>query len=76
MEPLTPDERAVMPQFAPDEMVQNLVMGEPDTVIARLKVYEAQSFDQFSIWIDSGIARARKKKSLDLLIRHVLPTYA
>lgn len=76
MEPLTPEERAAAPQFAPDKIAQNLVIGEPDAVIARLKGYEAQGVDQFSIWIDSGITHARKKKSLDLFIRHVLPAFA
>ncbi len=76
MAPLTQEERAAMPQFAPDKIAQNLVIGEPDAVIARLKGYEALGFDQFSIWIDSGISHARKKKSLDLFIRHVMPAFA
>jgi len=76
MAPLTEEERAAMPQFAPEKIAQNLVIGEPDAVIARLKGYEALGFDQFSIWIDSGISHARKKKSLDLFIRHVMPAFA
>lgn len=76
MAPLTPEERTAMPQFSPDKIVQNLVIGEPEAVIARLKGYEALGFDQFSMWIDSGISHDRKKKSLDLFIRHVLPAFA
>lgn len=75
MQPLTPAERAAAPQFAPEKIAQSLVIGEPDAVIGRLKAYEALGFDQFSIWIDSGIGHARKKKSLDLFIRHVLPAF-
>jgi alkanesulfonate monooxygenase SsuD/methylene tetrahydromethanopterin reductase-like flavin-dependent oxidoreductase (luciferase family) len=76
MQPLSAEERAGFPQYSPDAVRKNLVIGQPDEVIARLKGYEALGFDQFSIWIDSGIGHARKKKSLDLFIRHVLPAFA
>ncbi|MDR6953958.1 alkanesulfonate monooxygenase SsuD/methylene tetrahydromethanopterin reductase-like flavin-dependent oxidoreductase (luciferase family) [Ancylobacter sp. 3268] len=76
MDPLTPEERAALPHYAPEVMRRNLVIGRPDEVIARLKGYEALGFDQFSIWIDSGISHARKKASLDLFIREVLPAFA
>ena len=57
LEPLTADEIAAMPQYAPDKMRQNLVIGEADEVITRLKAYEALGYDQYSIWIDSGTLR-------------------
>ena len=76
MAPLTPEERAAAPQFAPEKIARNLVIGEPDAVIARLKGYEAMGYDQFAIWIDAGIDHARKRKSLDLFVRHVLPAFA
>lgn len=76
MAPLSEEEMGQMPQYAPDVVRRNLVIGEPDEVIARLKGYEALGFDQFSIWIDSGISHARKKKSLELFIRHVMPAFA
>jgi hypothetical protein len=52
-----------------------LVIGQPDEVIRRLKGYEQLGYDQYSIWIDSGITHERKKKSLDLFIRHVMPAF-
>jgi alkanesulfonate monooxygenase SsuD/methylene tetrahydromethanopterin reductase-like flavin-dependent oxidoreductase (luciferase family) len=76
MDPLSEEERAAMPQYSPEAVRKNLVIGEPDEVIARLKGYEALGFDQFSIWIDSGLSHERKRKSLDLFIRHVLPAFA
>ena len=76
MQPMSDDEMAALPQFSPETIAQNLVIGEPDAVIARLKNYEALGFDQFSIWIDAGIAHDRKKKSLDLFVRHVMPAFA
>ncbi|MBS9477508.1 LLM class flavin-dependent oxidoreductase [Ancylobacter radicis] len=76
MAPLTPEERAAVPQYAPDVMRRNLVIGPPDEVIGRLKGYEALGFDQFSIWIDAGISHDRKKTSLERFIREVMPAFA
>ncbi|MDF3156133.1 LLM class flavin-dependent oxidoreductase [Mesorhizobium sp. XAP10] len=75
LEPLTPDEIAAMPQYAPDKIRQNLVIGEADEVIARLKTYEALGYDQYSIWIDSGLSHEHKKKSLQLFIDRVMPAF-
>ncbi|RRI06493.1 LLM class flavin-dependent oxidoreductase [Mesorhizobium tamadayense] len=75
LEPLTADEIAAMPQYAPDKMRRNLVIGEADEVIARLKAYEALGYDQYSIWIDSGLSHERKKKSLQLFIDRVMPAF-
>ncbi|RWA69512.1 LLM class flavin-dependent oxidoreductase [Mesorhizobium sp.] len=75
LEPLTADEIAAMPQYAPDKMRQNLVIGEADEVITRLKAYEALGYDQYSIWIDSGLSHERKKKSLQLFIDRVMPAF-
>ncbi|AZO27771.1 LLM class flavin-dependent oxidoreductase [Mesorhizobium sp. M1B.F.Ca.ET.045.04.1.1] len=75
LEPLTADEIAAMPQYAPDKMRQNLVIGEADEVITRLKAYDALGYDQYSIWIDSGLSHERKKKSLQLFIDRVMPAF-
>ena len=73
--PLSAAEMAAMPNYAPDVMGKNLVIGQPDHVISRLKGYEALGYDQYSIWIDSGISHARKKRSLELFIREVMPAF-
>ncbi|RWB71542.1 MAG: LLM class flavin-dependent oxidoreductase [Mesorhizobium sp.] len=75
LEPLTEDEIAAMPQYAPDKIRQNLVIGEADEVIGRLKTYEAQGYDQYSVWIDSGLSHERKRKSLQLFIDKVMPAF-
>ena len=75
LEPLTEAEIEAMPQYAPEKIRQNLVIGEADEVIARLKTYEAQGCDQYSIWIDSGLSHQRKKKSLQLFIDKVMPAF-
>ena len=76
MEALSADERAAMPMYAPQTLRKNLVIGEADEIISRLKGYERLGFDQYSIWIDSGIAHDRKTKSLELFIRRVMPAFA
>jgi alkanesulfonate monooxygenase SsuD/methylene tetrahydromethanopterin reductase-like flavin-dependent oxidoreductase (luciferase family) len=66
---------AAMPNYAPQVMAKNLVIGRPEQVIERLKSYEALGYDQYSIWIDSGISHERKKRSLELFIRRVMPAF-
>ncbi|QIA25046.1 LLM class flavin-dependent oxidoreductase [Mesorhizobium sp. AA22] len=75
LEALTDDEIAAMPQYAPDKIRQHLVIGEAEEVIARLKAYEALGYDQYSIWIDSGLPHERKKKSLQLFVDKVMPAF-
>lgn len=76
IEPLAQAEMAAMPNYAPEVMRKNLVIGRPDEVIARLKGYEALGYDQYSVWIDSGLSHERKKKSLELFVREVMPAFA
>ena len=45
-------------------------------MIARLKGYETLGYDQYSVWIDSGLSHERKKKSLELFAREVVPAFA
>ena len=73
--PLSDDELAAQPQYAPAAMRANLVIGQPDEVIARLKGYEALGFDQFSIWIDSLVSHERKRASLERFIENVMPAF-
>lgn len=75
LEALSGDEIAAMPQYAPDKIRQNLVIGEAEEVINRLKAYEALGYDQYSIWIDSGLPHERKKKSLQLFVDKVMPAF-
>ena len=55
---------AAMPQYAPDKMRQNLVIGEPDEVIARLKGYEALATTSIRSGSTAACPIERKKKSL------------
>jgi alkanesulfonate monooxygenase SsuD/methylene tetrahydromethanopterin reductase-like flavin-dependent oxidoreductase (luciferase family) len=76
IDPLSDAEMAAMLNYSPQVMAKNLVIGQPKQVIDRLKSYEALGYDQYSIWIDSGISHARKKRSLELFVRHVMPAFS
>jgi len=73
--PLSEAEMAAMPQYAPDLLRKNLVIGTPEEVTERLKGYEALGYDQFSIWIDSLMPHEMKKKTLRRFIDHVMPAF-
>ena len=45
-------------------------------MIARIKSYEAMGYDEFSLWIDSGMSFARKKASLTRFVQDVMPAFA
>jgi flavin-dependent trigonelline monooxygenase, oxygenase component len=72
---LSADEMNAMPHYNAADMLKNTVTGTPDQVIARLKAYEAVGYDEFSLWIDSGMTTERKKQSLQRFIDHVIPAF-
>jgi alkanesulfonate monooxygenase SsuD/methylene tetrahydromethanopterin reductase-like flavin-dependent oxidoreductase (luciferase family) len=76
IEPITDADIASFPQYAPDQIRKNLVIGQPADVIARLRHYEELGFDQYSFWLDSNMSFERKRKSLELFINEVMPAFA
>ncbi|MBT9383672.1 LLM class flavin-dependent oxidoreductase [Pseudooceanicola sp. CBS1P-1] len=76
IETLSDEEIAANPMFSAEGMRQNCVVGEAPEVIARLKAYEAQGFDEYSFWIDTGMSFERKKASLTRFIEEVMPAFA
>lgn len=76
IEPLSEEEMRGMAMYAPDLIRKNLVIGQPDEVIARLRSYRDLGYDQYSMWIDSGLSHERKKKSLRLFIDEVMPAFS
>jgi alkanesulfonate monooxygenase SsuD/methylene tetrahydromethanopterin reductase-like flavin-dependent oxidoreductase (luciferase family) len=75
MEPISDAERDANPQYAPEVMRKNMIIGTPDEVIARLKKLEAMGYDEFSIWVDSHMNFEQKSKALQLFIDKVLPAF-
>lgn len=74
--PLTPAEIAAHPVYSAAAMRENLLIGDADEVIEKLRLIEALGYDEFSLWIDSGMSFQRKKASLERLIRDVMPAFA
>lgn len=72
---LSEEEMAAHPFYSPETMERDLVIGEPDTVIERLKKYEALGYDEYSFWIDSSMSFERKKASLERFISDVMPAF-
>jgi alkanesulfonate monooxygenase SsuD/methylene tetrahydromethanopterin reductase-like flavin-dependent oxidoreductase (luciferase family) len=75
IEPLSEAEMAANPQISPDVMRANLPVGTAASVIARLKSFEAMGYDEYSMWIDTGMSFERKKASLDRFIADVMPAF-
>lgn len=73
---LTADEMAAHPFYSPQAMRENLLIGEAPEVIERLRKIEALGYDEFSLWIDSGMSFARKRDSLRRFIEDVMPAFA
>jgi flavin-dependent trigonelline monooxygenase, oxygenase component len=75
MQELTEADMTAMPQYDAANMLKNTVTGTPDEVIKRLKAFETLGYDEFSLWIDSGMTTERKKQSLRRFIDHVMPAF-
>ncbi|UVC12168.1 LLM class flavin-dependent oxidoreductase (plasmid) [Rhizobium sp. TH2] len=75
IERLSEEELAANPNLSPEMMRTNMPIGTPDEVIRRLKVYEDLGYDEYSLWIDSGMSFERKKASLERFIADVMPAF-
>jgi len=73
---LSPEEVAAHPFYSPAAMRKNNIVGEAPEVIARIKSYQDMGYDEFSLWIDSGMSFARKKASLTRFVQDVMPAFA
>lgn len=76
IERLSDEEVAAHPFYSPAATRSNQVIGQPPEVIERIKAYEAMGYDEFSLWIDSGMTFERKRASLERFLRDVMPAFA
>ena len=76
IERLTDEELAANPAYSPEVIRKNAVVGTADEVIARLKHCESLGYDEYSMWIDTGMSFERKRQSLRRLIEDVMPAFA
>lgn len=60
----------------PAMLEENLMFGSPETVIARLRQYQALGVDAFIYYASMGLDPAVQKRSLELFISDVMPAFA
>jgi flavin-dependent trigonelline monooxygenase, oxygenase component len=59
----------------PEELARRLVVGDAETVVRRLREYEALGFDEFILYIDWGQAQREVMQALRLFADQVLPHF-
>lgn len=69
------DELQGREQFQPDMLEENLLFGSPDTVIQKLKRYEALGVDEFIYYASMGMDMATQKRSMKLFCDEVIPAF-
>jgi alkanesulfonate monooxygenase SsuD/methylene tetrahydromethanopterin reductase-like flavin-dependent oxidoreductase (luciferase family) len=62
--------------LAPDAIRQNLMLGTPDEVVARLRHYEALGVDLYCYGASFGLPHETALRSLALFAREVMPRFA
>ena len=72
---LSATEIAANDLMAPANLRRDLTIGRPAEVIDRLKKYEDLGYDEFAVWIDSGMSTERKQASLRRFIEQVMPAF-
>ncbi|WP_147108287.1 LLM class flavin-dependent oxidoreductase [Tateyamaria sp. syn59] len=72
---VTEDEIASNHMMAPENMARDLTIGTADAVTDRLRRYEDLGFDEYALWIDSGMSFERKRASLARFIDDVMPRF-
>lgn len=60
----------------PEMLEQNLLFGRPETVVDKLRGYEALGVDGFIYYASMGLDPARQRRSLELFIDRVMPEFA
>ena len=60
----------------PNMLEENLVFGSPQTVIEKLKKYEALGVDAFIYYASMGLDMDVQKRSMNLFINEVMPEFA
>ncbi|MEM7257452.1 MAG: LLM class flavin-dependent oxidoreductase [Pseudomonadota bacterium] len=76
IEALTQQEIDSNKMMSPANMKRDLTIGTSRQVIEQIKRYEALGYDEFSLWIDSGMSYERKKASLTRFIEEVMPAFS
>ncbi|MCB1342741.1 MAG: LLM class flavin-dependent oxidoreductase [Pseudooceanicola sp.] len=75
IETLTEAEIAANPMYSQENLLRDLTVGTARQVIDRIRAYEDLGYDEFSLWIDSGMSHERKRASLSRFIDEVMPAF-
>jgi flavin-dependent trigonelline monooxygenase, oxygenase component len=70
------DQLAGRPEYDPEMLSRNLMLGTPDQVIAKLKLYEALGVDEFIYYASFGLGHAEQKRSMELFCSDVIPAFS
>ena len=68
-------ELAEREQFNPEMLEQNLMLGTPDEVIEKLKLYEQIGVDAFVYLASMGLGHKEQQDSLRLFCNEVIPAF-
>jgi alkanesulfonate monooxygenase SsuD/methylene tetrahydromethanopterin reductase-like flavin-dependent oxidoreductase (luciferase family) len=60
----------------PGMLEENLLFGDPETVTAKLRAYEALGVDAFIYYASMGMDMEQQKRSLQVFIDKVMPAFA
>lgn len=60
----------------PEMLEQNLLFGSPETVVAKLKQYQALGVDSFIYYASMGLNREQQKRSMQSFIDDVMPEFS
>ncbi len=63
-------------QYTAETLTENLMFGNPDEVIAKLKRYEQLGVDEFIYYASLGLGHAEQKRSMELFCAEVIPAFA
>jgi len=56
-------------------LTENLMFGNPDEVIEKIKRYEALGYDEFIYYASLGLGLEEQKKSMQLFCNEVIPAF-
>jgi alkanesulfonate monooxygenase SsuD/methylene tetrahydromethanopterin reductase-like flavin-dependent oxidoreductase (luciferase family) len=73
----TPIESVADPDaYRPDVILDSMVFGTPEQVVAKLRQYQAVGVEQFCYGANFGLPHQMERRSLELFITKVMPHFA
>ena len=76
IDPLSQEEINNNELMSATNLKRDLTIGTAQEVIDQIKRYEDLGYDEFSMWLDSGMSFERKRDSLNRFINDVMPAFS